>query len=415
MARLVRRHRRRPGPGPGALPPHEAPGAGAHQAGRVPRHRLDALREHHPRRRRALVPRRRVPGTPHPRLHPLERGRHGGAGQHPHRGHRRAPFHLCQLGRALRGRLQPLLPRQGRRRIRRSGLLPGACVARHLCPGLRRGAPDRGGTRQLPSRGRGRRPPELSPPALAARLLGVPHRLHGPGAHRRHLPGPRQPVSQRPPPRRHQRQPGLVLRGRRRDGRTGVHRRPRRRRPGASRQPDLRRQLQPAASGRPRARQREDHPGARGGVPRRRLERDQGDLGLALGRTPRQGRRRGAARPHEHHRRRRVSEAGRRVGGLHPRALLRPGPPTAQNGGGPQRRRAAVAPPGRPRLPQALRRLQAGHRAEGLPHRHPGQDHQGLDPGSRDRGAQRHAPDQEDDQAPGTRPARPPVHDRRHP
>ena len=111
--------------------------------------------------------------------------------------------------------------------------------------------------------------------------------------------------------------------------------------------------------------QRQDHPGARGGVPRRRVERDQGDLGLALGRAARPGRRRRPARPHEHHGRRRVPEAGHRVGGLHPGALLRPRPAPARDGRGPQRRRARLAPPRRPRLPQALRRLQAGDRAAG--------------------------------------------------
>ena len=60
-----------------------------------------------------------------------------------------------------------------------------------------------------------------------------------------------------------------------------------------------------------------------------------------------------------------------------------------------------VTSPGRARLPQALRRLQAGDRAEGRPHCHPGQDDQGLDARSRDRGAQRHPPDQEDDQGAG--------------
>ena len=43
----------------------------------------------------------------------------------------------------------------------------------------------------------------------------------------RHLPGPRQPLPQPAPPRRHQRQPRLVLRGRRRDGRARVDRRAR--------------------------------------------------------------------------------------------------------------------------------------------------------------------------------------------
>ena len=78
------------------------------------------------------------------------------------------------------------------------------------------------------------------------------------------------------------------------------------RRPRAARQPDLRRQLQPAAPRRSGARQRQDHPGARGRVPRRRLERHQGHLGLEVGRAARPRRRRRAAQQDEHHRRRRV-------------------------------------------------------------------------------------------------------------
>ena len=50
-----------------------------------------------------------------------------------------------------------------------------------------------------------------------------------------------------------------------------------------ARQPDLRHQLQPPAARRPGARQRQDHPGARGDLPRRRVERHQGDLGQRLG------------------------------------------------------------------------------------------------------------------------------------
>jgi hypothetical protein len=76
---------------------------------------------------------------------------------------------------------------------------------------------------------------------------------------------------------------GLGLPGRRRDGRAeslgaiGLA--------GAreARQPGLRHQLQPAAPGRPGARQRQDHPGTRRRVPRRRLERHQADLGQLLG------------------------------------------------------------------------------------------------------------------------------------
>ena len=76
---------------------------------------------------------------------------------------------------------------------------------------------------------------------------------------------------------------GLVLLRRRRDGRAGVDGRDRHGRARAPRQPDLRHQLQPAAARRPGARQRQDHPGARERLPRRRLERDQGHLGHPLG------------------------------------------------------------------------------------------------------------------------------------
>ena len=72
-------------------------------------------------------------------------------------------------------------------------------------------------------------------------------------------------------------------------------------------------------------------------------------------------------------------------------------------------------PRGGPRLPQALRRLQGRHRARRRTDRHPGQDHQGLDARPRDRGPQRHPPDQEDDQGPAPDPAQPPVPPRRDP
>ena len=49
----------------------------------------------------------------------------------------------------------------------------------------------------------GRRPPELPPPPLAARLLGVPDGVHGAGPDLGHLPGARQPLPQPAPPRRH--------------------------------------------------------------------------------------------------------------------------------------------------------------------------------------------------------------------
>ena len=52
----------------------------------------------------------------------------------------------------------------------------------------------------------------------------------------------------------------------------------------------------------------------------------------------------------------------RRERRLHPRALLRARPPAAPDGRPPHRRRAARPAPRRPRLPQAVRRLQGGHR-----------------------------------------------------
>ena len=170
--------------------------------------------------------------------------------------------------------------------LRRPGLHSGARLAGYLRPGLSRGPLERGPARQLPPRGGRERAAELSPSPGHARFLGVPDGVDGVGPDQRHLPGPHQPVPQPAPSGRHQCQSGLVLRRRRRDGRARVHRRPGRRRARASRQSDLRRQLQPAASRRTGAGQRQDHPGARGGLPGRGLERHQGDLGFAVGRPP---------------------------------------------------------------------------------------------------------------------------------
>ena len=76
---------------------------------------------------------------------------------------------------------------------------------------------------------------------------------------------------------------GLGLPGRRRKRRAGDARRDHAGRAREARQPDLRHQLQPAAARRPGARQRQDHPGARSGLPRRRLERHQGASGAPTG------------------------------------------------------------------------------------------------------------------------------------
>ena len=61
----------------------------------------------------------------------------------PGPGRRRPHRHLRLGGQPVRGRLQPLLPRQGPRRVRRPGVLPGPRRARHLRPGLPGGPADR--------------------------------------------------------------------------------------------------------------------------------------------------------------------------------------------------------------------------------------------------------------------------------
>ena len=174
--------------------------------------------------------------------------------------------HLRERRQPLRGRLQPLLQGAGRRHRRRPDLLPGPRGAGHLRPRLPRGPADRGAPRPLPSRGAHarRRALELPAPAAHARLLAVPDGEHGPRADRRGLPGALQPLPERARRGRHDRRPGVGVPRRRRDGRAGVDRRAVAGGPRGPRQPHVRRQLQPPAPRRPGARQREDHPGARG-------------------------------------------------------------------------------------------------------------------------------------------------------
>ena len=121
----------------------------------------------------------------------------------------------------------------------------------------------------------------LPAPVADAGLLAVPDRVDGPRAADGDLPGALHEVPARPRHRRHERPQGVGVHGRRRDGRARVAGRDLAGRARAPRQPRLRRQLQPAAPRRPGARQRQDHPGARDGLPRRRLERHQGRSGAA--------------------------------------------------------------------------------------------------------------------------------------
>ena len=237
-----------------------------------------------------MVPGRRGGRAPDPRVHPLERRGHGLVGQPQGPRGRRPHRHLPVLGEPLRGRLQPLLPRQGPRGRRRPDLHPGPRLAGCLRPRVPRGSPQRGAALPLPPGGparQGRRPAVVPAPAPDARLLGVPDRVDGPHRHRLDLPGALQPLPRQP---RHQGHPAAArvgLHGRRRDGRARVAGRDPRRRARGARQPHLGHQLQPAAARRPGHRQRQDHPGARGQLPRCRLERHQGRLGPRVGRPAR--------------------------------------------------------------------------------------------------------------------------------
>ena len=211
VARQPRRGRRHPRQDPRPLPARQAARARPARARSASRPRCQhAVRQHHPARAGAVVPRRRAHRAPHPGVHPLERGDDGRPGEQARRRHRRPPVHVRQLGVAVRDRLQPLLPRQGRRQRRRPRLLPGPRRTRHLRPRVPRGSPDRGRPRPLPPRDRPRRPGpvELPAPAADARLLGVPHGVDGPRPDHRALPRPLQPLPPQPSARRHQRRAG---------------------------------------------------------------------------------------------------------------------------------------------------------------------------------------------------------------
>ena len=185
---------------------------------------------------------------------------------------------------------------------------------------------------------------------------------------------------------------GLGVPGRRRDGRAGVDGCAHHAGAREARQSGLRHQLQPAASRRSGARQRQDHPGARGGVSRRRLERHQGAVGIALGSLARARSQGTAQAPDGRVRGRRVSEfqiQGRR---LYPRAFLRQ-VSGAQGDGRQHVRRGDLAPESRrPRSGEGLCGLRLRRREQGLAHRHPREDREGLRSRQDRRGAQRRAP-----------------------
>ena len=249
--------------------------------------------------------------------------------QRPGHRRRRAHLHLRLVRVAVRGRLQPLLPRQGPPRRRRPDLLPGPRLPGHLRPRVPRGPADRA-TSSTASARSCRHPggglPSYPHPRLMPDFWEFPTVSMGLGADQRDLPGPVQPLPARPRHQGHHRPARLGVPRRRRDGRAGVARRDRRGRPRGAGQPHLRHQLQPAAPRRPGPRQRQDHPGAGGVLPRRRLERHQGDLGPRVGPAAGRRHRRRAGQPDERHPGRRLPDLQGRVRRVRPRALLRPRP-----------------------------------------------------------------------------------------
>ena len=232
-------------------------------------------------------------------LHPLERDGDGRARAEGPQRAGRARRDVLVGGDAVRRRLQPLLARAVARRGRRPRVLPRSLVAGHLLARVHRRPHHRRAGRQLPARGRRQRSSVVPASVADAGLLAIRDRLDGARLAASRVPSALHALSARPRADRRQRSQGVGVSGRRRDRRARIARRARDGGAREARQLDLRRQLQLAAARRAGTRQRQDHPGARGRVPRRGLERDQGDLGFALGPAARGGRQRHAGQGDE--------------------------------------------------------------------------------------------------------------------
>ncbi len=280
---------------PGRRDPQFRRRLGAAQGRAAAVRRQHRLRQHDPARSPAAPPGRSQDRDADPPLRALERRCDRGQSEQGIVRARR-PYRELPVGRdALRHRLHAFLACRERVAWRRPYLFPGPQLAGHLRARLSRGAADRRSAPPLPPGGRRQGAVILSAPLADAGLLAIPDRIDGSRAADGDLPGALPALSAGPRPRRHRAAQGLGVLRRRRDGRAGIARRDLARRAREARQPHLRHQLQPAAARWSCARQRQDRAGARGGLPRRRLERHQMPLGLRLGRVARQGQRREAA------------------------------------------------------------------------------------------------------------------------
>ena len=130
----------------------------------APRHRVHALRQHHPARGGAVVPRRRAPRAPHPGVHPLERGGDGHQGQQARRRDRRPPVHLRLLRRLYDVGFNHFFQGKDGRPRRRPRLHPGPRrPASTPGPSSRAGSP-RTPPRPVPPGGRRRGSPATPTP-----------------------------------------------------------------------------------------------------------------------------------------------------------------------------------------------------------------------------------------------------------
>jgi len=286
MARRAGRRPRRRRPRPCAFSDRAADRPGA-PLGRLPavlgQH---GLHQHDSGRQASPDARRPESRKQDPLVCALERHGDGRAREQAHECGR--PHRELRLGGdALRRGLQSLLARRHRKPGRRPRIHPGSFGDRRLLAGVPARPPDRGTDGRLSSGSRRAGDLVVSASVADAGVLAVSDGIDGPRTADGDLPGALHEVSAEPRAREHRGSSRLVLLRRRRDGRARIDGRDQHGIARDARQPDLRRQLQPATARRAGARQRQDHSGTRERFPRCGLERDQGDLGHALGRAVR--------------------------------------------------------------------------------------------------------------------------------
>ncbi len=395
MARRARRRARGRRAGSRAFPHRGADRQGA-PVRRVPavlgQHRVH---QHDPGGEAGQAPRRLQHRAEDPPLRALECDGDGAPREQGHQ--RRRPHRELRVGGdALRHRLQSLLARAFRRARRRPRLRAGPLGARRLRAGVHARAAHRRADRQLPAGGRRQGHLVVPAPVADARFLAVPDGVDGTRPADGDLPGALHEVPARP-----------RSRDRPKDARSGPSwatarwtSRSRWARSGMAARENLDNLVFVVNCNL----QRLDGPVRGNGkiiqelesrLPRLRLERDQGHLGPALGSAlrPRQEGRPDA--PDDGGGRRRVPDdqvEGRR---LRPRAFL-------QHAGAEGARRRLLrrghleAQPRRPRPVQGLQRVPRGREPQGPADGDPRQDDQGLRDGRVRRGAEHHAPAEED-------------------